>query len=85
MRAVNDAVCGGRLLTIHCCAAALYSDTAHHHWDSDDTLGIDRLRQRIFRALNSYQRRLYRLETASAVTGMWSPPERGTHSSVALP
>jgi hypothetical protein len=65
LRAVNDPVCGGRLLTVHCCAAALYSDSAHRHWDCDGTSGIDRLRQRIFRALNSYQRRLYRLETAA--------------------
>jgi hypothetical protein len=72
LRAVDDAVCGGRLLTIHCCAAALYSDTAHRHWDSGDTLGVDRLRQRIFRALNSYQRRLYRLETAGVSQGVRS-------------
>ncbi|MGH8518959.1 MAG: hypothetical protein ACREUE_16035, partial [Panacagrimonas sp.] len=71
--------------TIHCCAAALYSDTAHRHWDSDDTLGVDRLRQRIFRALNSFQRRLYRLETASAFTAMWNSTERDTRSSVAPP
>ena len=62
LRAVNDPVCGGRLLTVHSCAAALYSDTAHRHWDSEGTAGIDRLRQRIFRALISYQRRLYHLE-----------------------
>ena len=62
LRAINDPVCGGRLLTIHCCAAALYSDTAHHHWDTESTSGIDRLRQRIFHALNAYQTRLYHLE-----------------------
>ena len=62
LRAINDPVCGGRLLTIHCCAAALYSESAHRHWDSASTSGIDRLRQRIFRALVSYQRRLYHLE-----------------------
>jgi hypothetical protein len=28
MRAVDDAVCGGTLVAIHCCAAALYSDSA---------------------------------------------------------
>ena len=55
-------MCGGRLLTVHCCAAALYSDTAHRHWDTESTSGIDRLRQRIFRALNAYQTRLYHLE-----------------------
>jgi hypothetical protein len=65
-------VCGGRLLTIHCCAAALYSDKAHHHWDGADTSGIDRLRQRIFRALNSYQRRLYQLEVTSRYHMAWS-------------
>ena len=85
MRAVNDPVCGGRLLTIHCGAAALYSDTAHRHWDSADTLGVDRLRQRIFSALNSYQRRLYRLETASAIIAPWNSPERDTRSSAAPP
>lgn len=62
LRAIDDPVCGGRLLAIHCCAAALYSDSAHRHWDSESTSGIDRLRQRIFRALVSYQRRLYHLE-----------------------
>jgi hypothetical protein len=65
MRAVDDGVCGGRLLTIHCCAAALYSDKAHRSWDrrSDRgfTSGVDVLRRRIFRALNGYQRRLYQL------------------------
>ena len=55
-------MCGGRLLTVHCCAAALYSDTAHRHWDTESASGIDRLRQRIFRALNAYQTRLYHLE-----------------------
>jgi hypothetical protein len=61
MRAVDDGVCGGRLLIIHCCAAALYSDKAHHHWDRGATRGVDRLRQKLFRALNGYQRRLYQL------------------------
>jgi hypothetical protein len=61
---VNDSVCGGRLVTIHACAAALYSDKAHHHWDSPDTAGVDRLRQRIFRALNAYERRLLHLDAA---------------------
>jgi hypothetical protein len=55
-------VCGGRLLAIHCCAAALYSDTAHRHWNRRQTTGMDVLRQKIFRALNAYQRRLYQLE-----------------------
>ena len=59
---MNDPVCGGRLLTIHCCAAALYSDKAHRHWDGADTSGVDRLRQRIFRALNAYERRLLHLD-----------------------
>lgn len=86
MRAVNDPVCGGRLLTIHCCAAALYSDTAHRHWDSGDTLGVDRLRQRIFTALNSYERRLYRLEAeAQSATAPSRLPERDTRSSAAPP
>lgn len=62
LRAIDDPVCGGRLLTIHCCAAALYSESAHRHWNTESTSGIDRLRQRIFRALVSYQRRLYQLE-----------------------
>jgi len=61
---VNDSVCGGRLVTIHACAAALYSDRAHRHWDSANTAGVDRLRQRIFRALNAYERRLLQLEVA---------------------
>ena len=62
LRAVNDSVCGGKLVTIHACAAALYSDKAHRHWDSPNTVGVDRLRQRIFRALNAYERRLIHLE-----------------------
>ena len=62
MRAVDDAECAGRLLTIHCCAAALYSDSAHRHWNSPATTGIDRLRQRIFRALVAYERRLLQLD-----------------------
>jgi hypothetical protein len=62
MRAVDDAECAGRLLTIHCCAAALYSDTAHRHWNSHATTGVDRLRQRIFRALVAYERRLLQLD-----------------------
>jgi hypothetical protein len=72
LRAINDPVCGGRLLTIHCCAAALYSDKAHHHWNDAGTSGIDRLRQRIFRALNSYQRRLYQLEVSSRYNLVWN-------------
>ena len=63
---MNDPVCGGKLVTIHACAAALYSDKAHRHWDSPKTAGVDRLRQRIFRALNAYERRLLHLEAASA-------------------
>ena len=62
LRAVNDSVCGGKLVTIHACAAALYSDKAHRHWDSPNTVGVDRLRQRIFRALNAYERRLLHLD-----------------------
>ena len=59
---MNDPVCGGKLVTIHACAAALYSDKAHRHWDSAKTVGVDRLRQRIFGALNAYERRLCKLE-----------------------
>ncbi len=72
MRAVDDAQCSGKLLTIHCCAAALYSESAHHHWDRGATLGVDRLRQKIFRALNAYQRRLYRIETESRYQQAWA-------------
>ena len=70
-------MCGGRLLTIHCCAAALYSDSAHRHWDSEGTSGIDRLRQRIFRALVSYQRRLYQLEALQPDVSCLSQADRG--------
>ena len=63
---MNDPVCGGKLVTIHACAAALYSDKAHRHWDSAKTLGVDRLRQRVFRALNAYERRLLHLEAESS-------------------
>ena len=66
LRAVDDPVCGGRLLTIHCCAAALYSSNAHRHWDRVATSGVDRLRQKIFHALNGYQRRLYQLSQTVA-------------------
>jgi hypothetical protein len=62
---VNDPVCGGKLVTIHACAAALYSDKAHRHWDSPKTTGVDRLRQRIFRALNAYERRLLHLDAGA--------------------
>ena len=58
---MNDPVCGGKLVTIHACAAALFSDKAHR-WDGGDTSGVDRLRQKIFRALNAYERRLCALE-----------------------
>jgi hypothetical protein len=75
LRAVEDAVCGGRLLTIHCCAAALYSDNAHRHWDHGATSGVDVLRRKIFRALNAYQRWLYALERASAGASLQSEPE----------
>jgi hypothetical protein len=68
MRAVDDPVCGGQLVTIHCCAAALYSDKAHRHWDSAATTGVDRLRQRIFRALNAYERQLLHLESRLPMT-----------------
>jgi hypothetical protein len=84
MRAIDDPVCGGRLLTIHCCAAALYSDTAHRHWNTPATLGVDRLRQRIFRALNAYERRLLRLDVSCPS----SRPERDllawTHGDLRL-
>jgi hypothetical protein len=63
---VNDPVCGGKLVTVHACAAALYSDKAHRHWESPQTTGVDRLRQRIFRALNAYERRLLHLEVESS-------------------
>jgi hypothetical protein len=66
LRAVDDPICGGSLVTIHACAAALYSDKAHRHWESADTSGVDRLRQRIFRALNAYERRLLHLEVGRA-------------------
>jgi hypothetical protein len=69
-------VCGGRLLAVHCCAAALYSDTAHRHWDTESTSGVDRLRQRIFHALISYQRRLYQLEALQPDVSCPSPLEQ---------
>jgi hypothetical protein len=65
LRAVDDPVCAGKLLIVHCCAAALYSDRAHRHWDRAETTGVDRLRQKIFRALNGLQRRLYALDTGT--------------------
>lgn len=67
LRAVDDPVCGGSLLTIHCCAAALYSDTAHRHWNGGATTGVDRLGQKIFRALITYERRLYALQSRAIV------------------
>jgi hypothetical protein len=63
MRAVEDPVCGGKLVTIHCCAAALYSDTGHERWANGTIPGLDVLRRKIFRALNTYQRRLYRIDS----------------------
>lgn len=79
MRAVDDAVCGGTLVAIHCCAAALYSDSAHRHWDRGPAPGVDVLRRKIFRALNAYQRRLYRLERARVLLedGGKALPARG--------
>ena len=68
MRAVDDPVCGGCIVTIHSCAAALYSDKAHRHWNSPATSGVDRLRQRIFRALNAYERQLLHLESRLPMT-----------------
>ena len=65
-------MCGGTLLRLHCCAAALYSDKAHRHWDRGATSGVDRLRQKIFRALNAYQRRLYQLEVSSGYKMAWA-------------
>lgn len=74
MRAVDDAVCGGKLVTLHCCAAALYSDSAHRHWERSATTGVDVLRQKIFRALNALQQRLYALERELPVVASASPP-----------
>ena len=65
-------MCAGKLVTIHACAAALYSDKAHRHWDRGETLGVDRLRQKIFRALNTYELRLHSLETCEAWAGVES-------------
>jgi hypothetical protein len=81
---VNDPVCGGKLVTIHACAAALYSDKAHRHWDSEKTLGVDRLRQRIFRALNAYERRLLHLDAGYLFNSTRRPTsiQRATSSSV---
>jgi len=79
LRAVDDPICGGQLVTIHCCAAALYSDNAHRHWDRGATLGVDRLRQKIFRALNAHQRRLYVLEGRRAWAGLESNQEPHAH------
>jgi hypothetical protein len=57
MRAIDDPICGGNIVTLHCCAAALYSDTAHERWARGKTPGLNVLRRRIFMALNAYQRR----------------------------
>jgi hypothetical protein len=62
MRALDDPICGGKIVTVYCCAAALYSDSAHESWTRGKTPGVDVLRRKIFRALNVLQRRLYALE-----------------------
>jgi hypothetical protein len=82
MRALDDAVCGGRLVTIHCCAAALYSDKAHRHWDRGATCGADVLRRKIFRALNALQRRLYALERRAARAGLESNQRPRDHEAL---
>jgi hypothetical protein len=83
LRAVDDPVCGGKLVTIHACAAALYSDKAHRHWDSPKTDGVDRLRQRIFGALNAYERRLCRLERG--IPDLSCPSSLPVHEILAQP
>jgi hypothetical protein len=72
MRALDDPICSGRILAVQCCAAALYSDTAHQRWTRGKTPGIDVLRRKIFWALNAYQRRLYHLGHPSGSRKEWA-------------